>query len=148
MSRKAEPHSPVFAQAWKGGWQGEGREAGALQERDHVGDLPLHSSQDHQAKELIVIFKSFPPGESESRAAIGTRRELLPVSCRKKDSCREFSRDGCSSLEPERKRWHGEPGVLPQERYQARDVRLLPARHRAVKERWHFLDGEDSLFLC
>ena len=47
---------------------------------------------------------------------------------------REHRGDGRSSLEPDGKRRHGEPGVLSQERHESRDVRLLPQGHIAVKE--------------
>src|SRR5579884_2500683 len=106
----------MLSRVRKGGRQGEGREAGQVQERDHICDLPFHYTQHHQTKELIEVFLSLLPVKTESRAAIGTRRKQVPVPSRNADPCREFSGDGCSSLEPDRKWRHGKPGILSQQR--------------------------------
>src|SRR5258708_6773977 len=137
----------MLSLVWKGGWQGKGREAGQFQEHDHVCDLPFHHTQHHQTNELIAVGLSLLPVKTESRAAIGARRKQAPVPSRNADPSRESCGDGCSSLEPDGKWRHGEPGVLSQQRHQARDVRLLPARHIAVKQGLDLRDWESGLFL-
>src|SRR5689334_18228580 len=67
------PCSPFYAQVWKGGWQGKGREALQFQERDEVCNLLAHYPQDHQAKELRDACLGLLPVEPESRTAIGAR---------------------------------------------------------------------------
>jgi hypothetical protein len=70
------PCSPFYAQVWKGGWQGKGREALQFQERDEVCNLLAHYPRDHQAKEMIVACLGLPPVEPESRAAIVCREGI------------------------------------------------------------------------
>jgi hypothetical protein len=122
----------MLSHVWKGGRQGEGREAGQFQERDHVCDLPFHHTQHHQTKELIAVGLGDLLVETESRAAIGARRKQAPLPSRREDPRGEQRGDVCSPLDPDGKRRHGEPGVLSQQRYEGRDVVLFPQIHIAV----------------
>src|SRR2546421_1464289 len=97
-------------------------------------NLLAHHTQDHQAKELINACLGLPLVEPESRAAIGARRKQTSLPAGSEDPRREHRGDGRSSLEPDGKRRHGEPGVLAQERHESRDVRLLPQGHIAVQQ--------------
>src|SRR5437660_11542897 len=62
------------------------------------------------------------------------RRKQTPLPSGSEDTRPQYRGDGRSSLEPGGNRRHGEPGVLSQERHEARDVRLLPQGHIAVKQ--------------
>src|SRR5579859_3536751 len=126
--------SPVFEQVWKGRRESKGREAGQLQERDEASNLLAYHTQDNQAKELIDVCPGLALVEPESRAAIGARRKQTPLPAGGEDTRLEHRGDGRSSLEPDGKGRHSEPGVLSQERHEARDVRLLPECHIAVKQ--------------
>src|SRR5258708_27395887 len=117
----------------KGRRQGKRREAGGFQERDDMSNLLAHHTQDHQAKKLIDVSLGLPLVEPESWAAIGARRKQMPKACSSEERSLEQRGDGSPSLEPGRKRRHGEPRVLSQQRHESRDVRLLPQGQIALK---------------
>ena len=99
-----------------------------------MSDLFVDSTQDHQAKKLVDASPSVPQVESESRAAIGTRRKQMPGKGSREEWRLEQRGEGRSTLDPDRKWWHGEPGILSQQRHEARDIGLLPQGHIAVKQ--------------
>jgi hypothetical protein len=102
-------------------------------------DLFVHHTQDHEAKELLDTSLGFPLVEPASRAAIGTRWKHTPRPRSSEKRSLEQCGDGSSSLDPERKRWHGKPSVLSQQRHESRDVGLLPQGHIAVKQGCYLL---------
>jgi hypothetical protein len=97
-------------------------------------NLFAHHTQDQQANELIAACFGTPLVEPESWAAIGARRKQAPLPGIGEETRREQRSDGRAPLEPGRKRWHAEPGVLSQQRHKSRDVALLPQSHIAPKE--------------
>src|SRR5262245_25006514 len=97
-------------------------------------NLLAHHIQDHQSKKLIDVSLGLPLVESESRAAISARLNQMPLPASLEEGSLEQRGDDSSSLEPGRKRRHGEPGILSQERHESRDVGLLPQVHIAVKQ--------------
>src|SRR3989442_13629130 len=76
---KSESRARGTGSRRKGRWQGKGREAGQLQERDEAANLLVHHTQDDQANELIDACLGLPLVEPESRAAIGVRRKQAPL---------------------------------------------------------------------
>src|SRR6266700_464766 len=140
MNRSPDGYSlsRIFEHVWQDRRESKGREAREIQERDEAGNLLALYTQDHEAYQLKDLCPGLSLVEPESRTAIGTRGQQASLPAGREDGGREHRGDGRSSLVPDGTRRHGEPGVLSQQRYEARDIGLLPQGDIAVKE---FLDA-------
>ena len=110
----------------EGGREAKGRETGHIKERDQTANLLALYTQNQQAKKLRVVCPSLPPIESKRRTAIGARWKQVPLSAGRKQARLEQCGDSRSSLIPDGKRRHGEPGILSQQRHETGDVRSFP----------------------
>ncbi|GHO61776.1 hypothetical protein KSC_006680 [Ktedonobacter sp. SOSP1-52] len=117
-----------------GGREAKSCETGHIQEHNDAANLFAFHPQDPQGRQLITIFPNFPPIEPGSRAAIGARGLQPPLFVGSEDSKPEQSRNIRSSLNSGGKRRHGQPRILSQQRHQARNIRLLPQGHVAIKQ--------------
>src|SRR5215469_11871432 len=97
-------------------------------------NLLAHHIKYHQASKLIDAFLGLPLVEPERRAAIGARLNEMSLAAGLEERRLEQRCDGRSSLYPDRKRRHCEPGILSQQRHESRDVGLIPQGHIAVKQ--------------
>lgn len=122
---------PLPLQWWTEAKSGE---TGHIQEHNDAADLFAFHPQDPQGRRLIAVFPTFPPREPESRAAIGARWQQPPLFAGSEDPEPEQSSNIRSSLNPGGKGRHGQPCILSQQRHQARNIRLLPQGHVAIKQ--------------